>query len=301
MFVLDVLCSAGLVLFALANAKALAALAAVAAVARACRAAKAASTHASTGQRHTGTDITYQICPRVPRCARPKPVTHYSMWVSALRYGFSNTPTEPRESPPPGPAAQRVVPCLQRRVVYVGLLEQRLGAAVVDLAANGRLAALAQLPGSLQLSCERPRRQGSQQQHCVSPADAVAMKQRPPAQRREANPQRAVDEHRAVAGVDEPQQQPATHAGERRARTAAEHELGWSKEAAQHHAAEQVGQRHAEHAARAARREAHGGLEQVVGGRVGAGERAREGRRAPHEGRVRRVLAPAGGRGGRGE
>eukprot|EP00964_Phaeocystis_antarctica_P115122 scaffold79084_cov57-Phaeocystis_antarctica.AAC.1 len=41
MFVLDVLCSAGLVLFALANAKVLAALAAVAAVARARRAAKA--------------------------------------------------------------------------------------------------------------------------------------------------------------------------------------------------------------------------------------------------------------------
>ena len=41
MFVLDLLCSAGLVLFALANAKALAALAAVVAVARACRAAKA--------------------------------------------------------------------------------------------------------------------------------------------------------------------------------------------------------------------------------------------------------------------
>ena len=41
MFVLDLLCSAGLVLFALANAKVLAALAAVAGVARARRVAKA--------------------------------------------------------------------------------------------------------------------------------------------------------------------------------------------------------------------------------------------------------------------
>ena len=40
MLVLDLLCSAGLVLFALANVKALAALAAVAVVARACHAAK---------------------------------------------------------------------------------------------------------------------------------------------------------------------------------------------------------------------------------------------------------------------